>query len=167
MLPHVLWVNIKCLSCNCRTAPIVSLKNVPHIRVHSSVMYVNTQALLQFKLASTVHDDLNKEVLLIRDRARWQNTNVKIFALSNVFSPAFIVKQLVQRYLVLDKTLPRVKPLVWNKVPDLVWLLSLFVSEDHQLALNLAALHKPVKFWYSCVLRVMSQMLVKWKWLKN
>jgi hypothetical protein len=75
-------------------------------------MYVNTQALLQFKLASTVHDNLNKEVLLIRDRARWQNTYVEIFALSNVFSPAFIVKQLVQRYLVLDKTLPRVKPLV-------------------------------------------------------
>jgi hypothetical protein len=104
-------------------------------------VYVNVQVRLQLESASAVFKrNLSEEVLLVRDRAGWQDANVEVLALLDVLGPGLVVEKVVQSNLVLDETLPAIDPLVADQVPILV-LSHLFVCADHQLALNLAALH--------------------------
>ena len=63
-------------------------------------------------MASSFHNDLNEKVLLVRYGSRRQDSDVKIFAFSDMLSPTLVVKKLIQSDLVLDKTLPLVQPLI-------------------------------------------------------
>ena len=177
---HIAWVDVDGLAGQLRNrccATIISVEEVPHIRVNGPIVDVYAKVRLEdwvfggWELFLTdwwvrfFRRFLNEEVLLVGDQARWKNTNVAILAEINGGCPFLIVEEVVQGDLVHDEAFPSVEPFVADHVPDVALALegvTGLLSLYHEFALEFPTILDGFDLCGGDLIRPVDQVLVEY-----